>query len=299
MKLNTTLALLALTACFAGPDHESLGDQAYAVGEFAGALVEYRLALRQEAPNDILRAKAAQSAYNASDLVAAAEEFRALAVEAPDRATEAADGLELVARAAIDQGDRLALETAVAGFEEVSEGRALGGFALELAGTLGESPRSPDALPVLLFAAAAAPDAAQQDSLMFEYASVLRRLERCNQAVPVYESLVRRQRRRVLTQQARREGVTCALRVGTSELDRGVPQQAAEWFVRAASIGGDTNFGRQGYVRLGDVRLALGEYDQALAAYERAILGLSQADSLYRVVSDRINAIANAETVFR
>ena len=74
MKLNTTLAILALTACFAGPDHESLGDQAYAVGEFAGALVEYRLALRQEAPNDILRAKAAQSAYNASDLVAAAEE---------------------------------------------------------------------------------------------------------------------------------------------------------------------------------------------------------------------------------
>jgi len=100
MKLNTPLAIFALTACFAGPDHESLGDQAYAVGEFADALVEYRLALRREAPNDILRAKAAQSAYNANDLVAAAEEFRALAVEAPDRATEAADGLELLARAA-------------------------------------------------------------------------------------------------------------------------------------------------------------------------------------------------------
>ena len=106
MKWNATLALFALTACFAGPDHESLGDQAYATGEFAGALVEYRLALRQEAPNDVLRAKAAQSAYNGNDLVAAAEEFQALAVEAPHRATEAADGSESSPGAPIDETPR-------------------------------------------------------------------------------------------------------------------------------------------------------------------------------------------------
>jgi tetratricopeptide (TPR) repeat protein len=292
--------LPVIFGCFtSAADHARLGDQAYGDGDFSGALVEYRLALRQRAPDGPLRARAAQAAFNAGDLLAATEEFVAMAVEAPERKAEAVDGLELVARAAVEQSNGPALEAAVAGFGEFAEGRALGGFARELAGTLGDAPRSQEALPVLLFAAAAAPDAAQQDSLMFVYASVLRRLDRCNEALAVFESLARRARRARLAENARVDGANCALSAGRTALDRGTPEVAAEWFVRAASIGGNTPLGRQGYVRLGDVRLALGAYDEALAAYERAILGLPPTDSLYRAVSDRINAVANAETVFR
>lgn len=299
--LRFLIAIVAVsTGCISSAaDHESLGDQAYASGEFSNALVEYRLALRQEAPNAVLRAKAGQAAYNSGDLLAAAEEFVAMAIEDAGRVAEATDGLELVARAAVEQGDRSALEAAVAGIEQVANRRAQGEFARELARGLGDEPRTQEALPVLVLAAATAPDAARQDSLMYVYASVLRRLERCEEAVPVYESLVRRQRQPELVRAARDGGARCALRVGAGALDRGVPQQAETWFVRAANVGGDTTYGRQGYVRLGDVRLALGNYEEALAAYERAILGLGVTDSLYRVVSERINAIADAETVFR
>jgi tetratricopeptide (TPR) repeat protein len=134
---------------------------------------------------------------------------------------------------------------------------------------------------------------------MFVYASVLRRLGRCAPAVDVFQSLIRRRRNPSLVEEARTGGAACALRVGRIDQERGFPEEAAQWFLRAASVGGDTPLGREGYVLLGDVRLALGEYAEALAAYERAILGMNVADSLYQVVVDRINAIANAGTVFR
>jgi tetratricopeptide (TPR) repeat protein len=290
---------IGVVACLGGTDHESLGDQAFAESEFGQALVEYRLALRQSAPDGALRSKAALAALHADDLVAAAEEYQAMAVEASDRATEAADALERVARIALERGDRAALEAALAGAQAIAEGRALGQFARELAKGFGEAPRSPDALPVLLVAAAAAPDAAQQDSLMFVYASVLRRLGRCAPAVEVFESLIRRRRNPSLVEDARTGGAACALRIGRIEQERGFPEEAAQWFVRAAAVGGDNALGREGFVLLGDVRLALGQYADALAAYERAILGMRVTDSLYVVVVDRINAIANAGTVFR
>lgn len=299
LSAGRMLALVVLLSCFGGDDHEARGDRAYADGEFAVALTEYRLALRQAAPDAGLRAKAAMAALHTGDLQAAAEEYRAMAEETDDRVAEAADGLERVARTALNDGDRAALEAALAGFQAVAEGRAIGSFARELAGGLGEAPRSQDALQVLLYAAAAAPDAGQQDSLMFVYGSVLRRLGRCEAAADVFESLARRQRQPTLVGQAQIAGASCALRVGQNEVSRGAPQAAEEWFQRAARIGGDNIYGREGYLRLGDVRLTLGQYESALAAYERAALGLQPSDSLYQVVADRINALGAAGTRFR
>lgn len=298
LKSARVLPLLLAAACF-GADHEERGDRAYTDDEFTVALTEYRLALRQAAPDAELRAKAAMAALHAGDLSAAAEEYGAMAEENDSRVAEAADGLERVARTALNDGDRAALEAALVGFQRVAEGRAIGSFARELAGGLGDAPRSQEALQVLLYAAAAAPDAGQQDSLMFVYGSVLRRLGRCEAAADVFESLARRQRQPALVDQAQVAGASCALRVGQSEMSRGAPQAAEEWFQRAARIGGDNLYGREGYLRLGDVRLTLGEYDAALAAYERAALGLSPSDSLYQVVADRINAIGSAGTSFR
>ena len=110
----SALLFLVLAGCAgSAADHESLGDRAYAEGHFADALVEYRLALKQGS-NAQLRAKAGAAALHGGDLVVAAEEYRALAEEGgAQRVTEGADGLELVAKAAVEADDREGLAAAL------------------------------------------------------------------------------------------------------------------------------------------------------------------------------------------
>lgn len=286
-------AALLVGCTNAAADHETLGDRAYLAREFGDALVEYRLALRQHAPSPRLRAKAGASAVRAGDLLAATEEFRALAREAEERRGEAADGLEQVARAAIGARDRTALRAAIGGLRELAANRVVGAFGTELAATLGEDPPPAEALAVLPFAAASAPDARAQDSLMYEYGRALVRSGRCEAALPVFESLVRREREPAVMEPAARLGASCALSLGRKALGEGQPGRAEDWFRRAARAG-ETVTGRAAYVGLGDVMFARCDLAGALEAYQRAQLGAPPGDSIAGVAGAKINLIANA-----
>ncbi len=290
------LLVLLCAACFgSAADHEDLGDRAYAARRFVDALAEYRLALIQRAPDPDLRAKAASAAFKAGDLTAAVEEYVALATEGgAERVGEAATGLDHVASRAIRDGDRAALASAVAAIQRVAPGRGLAAFAGELARALGDVPRSSEALAVLALAAAGAPDARIQDSLIFEYAGVLRRLGRCEQAVSTLESVVRRDRAPAVIAEARRELARCALALGERSLDQGRPQTAEQWFQRAAQGAGSGQDERAAYVGLGDVRLAQGDFAGAAEAYQRALEGASARDSIARIAADRLNMIGRA-----
>jgi len=277
----------------AAANHETVADEAYGEGRYADALVEYRLALAANAPDPGLRAKAASAALNSGDYGAAVEEFVALASEGGDsKVGQAADGLVRVVNAAIDRGDQLSLAVALDGLQSIAPGRALGSFAQQVAASLGDVSRTPEALSVLMFAAATAPDARGQDSAMFAYGTLLRRLGRCEEAVPVLESLVRRQRDRGVTAGARRGLVACALRLGRTALDGGQPTVAERWYEIAATRGGNTPEGRMAYLGLGDVRFALDDIMGAIEAYEQARAGLAPGDSLYAIVGERLNRIA-------
>lgn len=287
-------ALVGVQACIgAAANHETLGDRAYADRRYDDALVEYRLALVQRAPDAGLRAKAGAAALQAGDLAVAATEYVSLAQEGGDaRASEAADGLVHVADAAIAARDQEALTAALGGLQQVAPGRALGAFARQLAGALSSMPQSPEALSVLMFAAAGAPDARTQDSLLYVYAVGLRRLRLCQDAVPVFESLLRRQRAPSVVSGAREELARCALTLGHRELDEGRPSQAKAWFETAAAGGGDSPSARAAYIGLGDVRFAQGDFAGAAEAYERARDGATPADSIYRIAAERLNQIA-------
>ncbi len=293
------MAAVLLGGCVgAAAQHEGLADRAYAERRYAEALVEYRLALVARAPDPALRAKAGAAALRAGELVAAAEEYVALGREGGEqRADEAAAGLERVANAAIERGNQLALAAALEGLQVVAPGRALGGFARQLAGTFGASPRTAEALTILTYAAAAAPDARTLDSLMYVYGVTLRRLGRCVEASAAFESLVRRQRNAAVTRRAREGLVLCALQLGQRALDRGEPSAAEEWFSLAATRGGDSPGARVAYVGLGDVRFALGDLLGAREAYEQARAGAFPGDSIYAIVAQRLNLIGNAEFV--
>ncbi|MGD2136307.1 MAG: hypothetical protein PVF27_09105 [Gemmatimonadales bacterium] len=293
--------VLVLAACVgAAAEHDALGDRAYAEGRWADALVEYRLALQSRAPNAELRAKAAAAALHAGQLGAAAEEFVALADEGgDDRAGEAADGLVRVANRAIDEGDREALQRALDGLQTVAPGRALGTYAQQLASVVGTMQPSREALNVLTYAAASAPDAGTQDSLVYAYGLMLRRMGRCETAIDVFESLLRRRRLGAQLGQAERGLVLCALGLGRRAHDRNQPTVAERWFRLAATRGGTSAGGRLAYIGLGDVLFGLGDVSGAVRAYEQARTGLVPGDSVYAVVAERLNRLGDAERVFR
>ncbi len=275
-------------------------DQAYAEGRYGDALVEYRLAIDGNEAAAELRLKAGAAALRAGDLVAAAEEFTAsgLAADA-ERRGEATDGLIRVARSAIERRERPALVAALDGLDKVAPEAVLSGFAPEAVTTLGELPQGAEGLTVLLHAAAEAPDARVQDSLMLVYGRMLQRSGRCADAVTVFESLVFRERARSIAGTARSGLVTCALRLGRAALDAGRPTGAETWFEMAASRAGDSPTGRVAYLGLGDVRFALGDVLGAIEAYEQARAGARPGDSLYTIVADRLNRIARPPSEIR
>ncbi len=296
---SVTAVIVVLVSCqSAAAKHESLGDEAYARGRFADALIEYRFAFSEDVQPNLV-AKRAMAALNSGDLEEAAEQFATLAPLAEHRATEAADGLERVAQAALRANNGEALQAALVGLQNVAEGRAIGRFARELAADLGDEPESEEALDVLLYAAAAAPNVDQQDSLMFVYSTVLRRLGRCAEAVPVLESLVRRGRLTSLVSGSRGWATNCALRLGRQALDRRSPEAAVRWFEKAVTLGSGDFVRRSARIGVADARAAMGDFGGAIDGYRFAQSGLRQSDSLYVAIDRKINNIFDARNSFR
>jgi len=286
---------LGLAACArSAADHETLGDRAYVGESHAAALTEYRLAILQgQGPAARLRAKAAAAALRSGDLLGAAQEFGLLARADGQRLDEAADGLERVARAAVEAGDRAALRTAVGLLRDLETGRSLGAYASRLAAEADDGGVDLALLPV---AAANAPDARQQDSLMFAYAQTMARTGRCEQAVGVFEAVARRAR--VAVQERAAAGAAlCALRVARSHLDAARHDASEQWFRRAVTLGEGTSAGRAAYLGLGDVLRARGDLFGAVNAWERVLARAAPGDSLAEGARARLNAIADAGTV--
>ncbi|KPK00145.1 MAG: hypothetical protein AMS20_15335 [Gemmatimonas sp. SG8_28] len=296
-ELTTLLLVAAASAAGCGDGssaHELFADDAYAEGRYGDALQEYRLALAGNESDAGLHLKAASAALRAGDLVTAAAEFTSMGLAAEGSRREiAAEGLMRVARAAVERDERAALAAALQGLERIAPEAVLSGLAAEAVSALGELAQGEDALTVLLYAAAAAPDTREQDSLMLEYGRVLQRTARCDDAAVVFESIVRRERAATVTETARSGLVTCALRLGRAALDAGQPTAAERWFELAASRAGESPAGRVAYLGLGDVRFALGDVLGAIEAYEQARAGASPGDSLYNLVARRLNLIAS------
>jgi tetratricopeptide (TPR) repeat protein len=295
---TTAAALLAIGCGGTGADHEILGDRAYVAEAFGEALTEYRLALLQgEGSAARLRSKAAAAARHAGDLVGAAQEFAMLARADGRRLEEAADGLELVARDAIAAGDRTALRTATGLLRELQTGRSVGQYATALVAA-GDRETERAAVALLPIAAANAPDARQQDSLMYVYAQALAGSGRCAQAVPLFEALTRRGRLPVVTE-ASRGAASCALREGRAHLDASRHDAAELWFRRAITLAEGTPIGRAAYLGLGDVLRLRGDLMGAVNAWERVLADAAPGDSLAEGARARINAIADPGTAIQ
>ena len=273
-------ALAAAAACTPGPDHERLGDRRYAEHAYVDALAEYRLAMEQHRPSSALRAKFAQAALRSGALSDAVAAYRDLARAEPAALDEAADGLTRAARLAVGARDMGALTDAMVALHDAAPERPVGPLAVALGASSTALARRPDAMDVLLQAAAAAGTPAAADSFLEAYGDVNARLGRCDVAVRVYTGVLGRSR--VASMRAAAQGglAGCAVADGQLALSAGALDEAVAKLGRAIAIGMPDSTVRLAWLLMGDARWAGGDTARALDAYRHVVAGAPEQDPL-------------------
>lgn len=271
---------LVAAACVAGPDHERLGDRRYAEQAFVDALAEYRLAMQQHHPSYQLRAKFAQAALRSGALSDAVIAYRELAKAEPAALDEAADGLTRAARLAVGARDMGAVTDAMVALHDVAPQRPVGALAVALGASSTALAKRPEAMDILLQAAAAAPTPAAADSFLLAYGDVNARLGRCDLGSRVYADVLRRNSLPALAWAAQGGLAGCAVADGRLSLSAGALQDAESQFRRAIAIGVPDSTVRLAWLLMGDARWADGDSAQALDAYRHAVAGGAEQDPI-------------------
>jgi tetratricopeptide (TPR) repeat protein len=286
--LRPALCTLLLLGCpSAAADHAKLGDQAVSEGDYNVAVAEYRAGV-QTTPRPELLAKLGSAALRLKNYREAAEAYRRLGETDPSRAGEAATGLERVARAAAAANDHLAGREALLGLQAIAPDRPIGRIALSLA--MSGSFDAGDALPLLPYALAGARTDATVDSLLRLYGDALRETTACEEAVGVYQTLLRRTGGAA---SAAAKGLAeCAVRLGMDAEALNQPEIAERWFRDALEADSLTDLGRQALLGLGYARLGQGDTLNAAQAFRTAIERWGSADSLGQIATQRLAALS-------
>jgi len=285
---NLLLTLLLGGCSFAAADHERLGDRAYRDGRFADAVAEYRAAVKSH-PVARLWAKLGSAALHQGDLGTAITAFTSLVAADPERAAEAAAGLERVAHLAERGGaaEVVHLAAAVRALRSVAPGRPLGHFAL--AETSGLPPA--EVLGALPSALASAGEGRSVDSLLVAYAGAQRVTTACDAAARTFQTVLRRSRDPGLRSSAGVGIAACALRLGLDALAADQAADAERWFEAAMRASLASPAGWRAAIGLGDARLGQGDVLGAAMAYQRVLSGTGVPDSLVKLASGKLNAL--------
>lgn len=287
MKGWVPLLVLALACGGSAADHERLGDTAYGLGEYGTALEEYRAAAR-DGDRARVWAKLAAAALKSADLREASEAYSRMAGADPTRATEAARGLEQVARGAEQSQDGVALRQAVEALRHLAPERvsARQTVALVRSGQLEPA----EAAGIGPLALAAAGDAAQVDQMLVMYGAALQRTTACSEAAEVYLVALRRSREPSLRERAGDGVGACGLQLGLEALLVGEPLVASQWFQRVVAVDSDAERGRRALIGLGDARVAQGDILGAAIAYQDA-MKRGASDSIVAMAEERLTRL--------
>jgi hypothetical protein len=283
------LLILFLGGCsVAAADHERLGDRAYRDGRFADAVAEYRAAAKSHGTARVW-AKLGSAALHQRDAGTAVSAYTALAAADPDRAAEAAVGLERAAHLA-EQGGSAELgnlAAAVRALRAVAPGRPLGHFALaEVAGL-----PAPEALGALPAALASGGEGRSVDSLLVAFGAAQRRTTACEGATRTFQTVLRRSREPGLRAAAASGLAGCALRLGLDALAADHAADAERWFEAAIGAAAATPAGWRAAIGLGDARLGEGDVLGAALAYQGVLSATGVPDSLTRLAAGKLNEL--------
>ena len=274
MRRVALLAASITLACGGSTSVERRADGEVAEGRWHEAFASYRSAVERQPEGRVL-GKLGVAALRVGKLNDAAAAFARMGSEDPSRQEEAADGLELVARSAERAGDTTALRVAIDGLRDVAPNRPVGRFvlALETRGALS----APDRVELTAAAVGAAPDGDTADSLLLQYAAVLRDANDCERASRIYQAVAMRSTLKARATAARHAEQDCALLVGKTRLETGAPADALVWLEQAIKADSASRSGVTALEAMATALTALGDtvggtLVQAVAERYRAAL---------------------------
>lgn len=278
--------MAGLVACGSAVNHERLGDEAVAAENLTLAIAEYRASL-QSGPRSRVLVKFGTVALGLGEWAEAIEAFRDLESTDPASSLQAATGLELAARGARRSGDVTALRDAVMTLRTVAPERLEGrlAFSLALSGTLPPN----EAVTILPHALSAAPDAERVDSLLLLYGQAFQEVAACEDAIRIYQTLLRRSRAE--RDQAAASMAECAVTLGddATSLDR--VEAAEEWYSLALEVDSGSSVGRRALLGVAGTRVAAGDTVAALDALESIIAHGAPTDSLSQLALQQLSAL--------
>lgn len=279
------LPLVFLVACTgSAADHERLGDTAYGLDEYATALDEYRAASRTDADAGIW-AKLGAAALKAGEYREAAQAYERLASADPSRVTEAARGLEQVARAADQAAVSAALEEAVEDLRRLAPERVSPRHTIALVKSGRLQPTQ--AVGIGPNALAAAGDAAAVDQMLIQFGTALQSTTACADAADVFQTVLRRSRDAVLRQRAVNGLGVCGVQLGLEALLVQKPEVALQWFGRVVANDSSSESGRRALIGIGDARIAQGDLLGATIAFQDAMKP-GASDSIVTLATARL-----------
>ena len=263
------MLLLLVAACSgSASDHERLGDAAYSDGDYSTALGEYRAAARNRNEGRVW-AKLGSAALKSGDLRESADAYQKLAAADRTRTSEAARGLEQVARAAARDGGDAALQESVEALRRLAPERVSSRYTLALVRSGRLEPAEAAAMGPLALAAAS--DAAATDQMLVQYGAALQATTACSDAAEIFQIALRRSRDAALRTRATRGLGECGLQLGQEALLVDRPEIASQWFDRVLSVDSTSDRGRRALIGLGDARVAQGDLLGATIVYQDAM----------------------------
>ena len=288
VRVMMLVALMVGTAgCGATGDAARPGDAAYARGDWAQALAQYRqLAARQ--PDAGVLARLGAAALHVGELRQAADAYGRLAGEDATRAHEAIEGLESVARAAERAGNLDVLREVLTTLEGMAPERPIGRYALLLVRRPGIEPA--EAATLLPHALAAAGNPALVDSLLTRYGQALEPTAGCGRALLYYRAVLRRSHDGPVREPAGRGVAECAYAMGLRADSEGSVADAALWFAESARVDSTTMTGRRALLRYALARLAQGDTLAAALAFQ-AVVTAGAADSAGQAAVNRLASL--------
>lgn len=262
------LLLSLLVACAgAGPEGESLrrGDEAFARGDLAEALAEYRLSLVQGADDVDTFLRVAHAYARSGRVDEALEHYQRAVDNDPDVADLGASDLLRVAREAIGRQDGIAAAAAVEAAVQLKPGVSLAGISLPLARHFALNGRYGQALP---FFQKAIRETDSAPEVVFEMALAHEELGDCRRALVFFEQI--------------RAQVTVAMQsevdwnIGNCSANLAMEAKAEEDFDEALrlhqvtiELGEPRNRLARAWFEIGEILESRGECSAAVQAYDQ------------------------------
>lgn len=261
---------LLLAACApTAPEGSALarGDEAWARGEIEEALAEYRLALRQGGDIPESHIRVAHALVTIGRVDEARAHYQAARSADPRWADQGASDLIRLARKSAADGDRFRVAQAVQLASELRPGVAVRDLALPLArhhSGLGDHAR---AIPYLQEALASA-DAGTSSDLTWELGIAHEQIGDCARAVVFFEQF-REMRPRWDRGEVDFHVGSCTLNLAMQARRSGDPDGALALLERVVQLGEPRTQMPRAWFELGELRLTLGQCEEALDAFRR------------------------------